>query len=204
MTYLLIAYLMVALVPLFVAAWRTSLLGLSLQGLLMGWMAFALSEDLSSLPRLALLAELILVRGILVPAHLYRVLIDLKTPRRSDVIPANLLFWTIVGVLVVLAFRFAANVMDDEEAQTHLAVAAAALMMGLLVLSSQTQPVSQLFGVLRIENAIALFELSSDRQVSLPVQVWTATIFVATVLVFGWFLRRLAAADAETAAGPVL
>src|SRR5438128_2279241 len=111
MTYLLIAYLLVTLVPLFVAAWRTSLIGLALQGLLMGWMALALSTDTYSVPRIALLVELFVVRGLIVPAYLYNVLSDLKTPRRSDVIPANLLFWTIVGVLVVISFRFGASVL---------------------------------------------------------------------------------------------
>ena len=39
MTYLLVSFLVVLVVPLFAATWRTSLLGLSLQGLLLGWMA---------------------------------------------------------------------------------------------------------------------------------------------------------------------
>ena len=144
MTYLLIAYLLVALVPLFVAAWRTSLMGLALQGLLLGWMAVALGTEFSSPARVALLVELFVVRGLVVPIYLYRVLSALKTPRRSDVIPANLLYWTIVGVLVVISFRFGSNVLAEEEAQTHLAVAAAALMLGLLVLASQrTSPPPQ-------------------------------------------------------------
>ena len=204
MNYLLIAYLLVALVPLFIATWRNSLLGLALQGLLLGWIAFALSVDPFSPARLWLLAELVLVRGLFVPAYLYRVLAALKTPRRSDVIPANLLFWTIVGVLVVISFRFGTNVLVGEEAQNHLAVAAAALLLGLLVLSSQTKPLSQMIGVLRIENAIALFELSSEHAMPLTVQLGTAGIFLATVLVFGWFLHRFAIPDAAWVEGPVL
>lgn len=204
MTYLLIAYLLVALVPLFVAAWRTSLMGLALQGLLMGWMAVALAPEFTSAARITLLVELFFVRGIVIPTYLYRVLNALKTPRRSDVIPANLMFWTIVGVLVVISFRFANYVLKDEVAQTHLAVAAAAAMLGLLVLASQSQPLSQLLGVLRIENAIALFELTSDHPLPLAVQLGVPLLLMLSVLVFGWFLRRFAEGDAGAAQGPVL
>ncbi|MBS1148879.1 MAG: hycX [Myxococcaceae bacterium] len=205
MTYLLIAYLLVVLVPMFVASWRTSLLGLAVQGLLLGWMAMELTVDPTLTPgRIALFAELVLVRGVFVPVWLYRVLNELKTPARNDIIPANLLFWTIVGVLVVVSFRFANGVFAEEQASTHLAVAAAALLLGLLVLASQDQPVSQLIGVLRIENAIALFELASEPHIPLPVQLGLVTIFVATVLTFGWYLRKVANAPAEWVEGPAL
>ena len=205
MTYLLFGYLLVVLVPMFVASWRTSLLGLAVQGLLLGWMAIELTTDAGfTATRIALLVELLLVRGVFVPAWLYRVLDDLKTPARNDIIPANLLFWTIVGVLVVVAFRFANGVFADEQASTHLAVAAAALLLGLLVLATQNQPVSQLIGVLRIENAIALFELASEPHVPLPVQLGMLGIFVGTVLTFAWFLRKLAGARADWVEGPAL
>lgn len=204
MTYLLLAYLLVVLVPIFVATWRTSLLGLSLQGLLMGWMAILLSDGSFSVAWLALLFELVVVRGIFVPAYLYRVLNELKTPRRSDVIPANLLFWAIVGVLVVISFRFADNVFPTEEASTHLAVAAAALLLGMLVLASQNQPLSQLIGVLRIENAIALFELASGPRLPLGVQLAVLAILILVVLLSAWFLRRFANVATVWVEGPGL
>ena len=42
---------------------------------------------------------------------------------------------------------------------SFVAVATAGLLLGLLVLSTQTGPFSQMIGALRIENAIAVFEL---------------------------------------------
>ncbi|MDF2691796.1 MAG: hypothetical protein K0S65_179, partial [Labilithrix sp.] len=39
MTGALIAFAIVVLIPLFVATWRTSLLGLSLQGVLIAWLS---------------------------------------------------------------------------------------------------------------------------------------------------------------------
>jgi hydrogenase-4 component E len=204
-TWLLTAYLLVVLVPIFIASWRTSLLGLAIQGLLLGWMAMELTEDNGlTVARTALLIELVLVRGVFVPVWLYRLLRDLKTPARNDIIPANLLFWTIVGVLVVVSFRFANGVFADEQASTHLAVATAALLLGLLVLATQDQPVSQVIGVLRIENAIALFELASEAHMPLPVQLGLLTIFVATVLTFGWFLRKIARPAVLWVEGPAL
>ena len=106
MTYLLVAFLAVLIAPLLVATWRTSLLGLGLQGVLMT--AIALERGWEPTPAgIVLLADLLLLRGYVVPRYLYGILRRQETPRRTDVIPANLFSWTLAGALVLLSFRFA-------------------------------------------------------------------------------------------------
>jgi hydrogenase-4 membrane subunit HyfE len=188
-TYLLVAFLVVLVGPLFIATWRTSLMGLALQGVLLtaiflqrGWPVTASGA--------VLLLDLLLLRSWFVPRYLHRILRRQSAPRRNDVIPANMLSWTLAGALVIGAFHFAGLVLPEGGVEaTHLAAATAALLLGFLVLGTENTTFSQITGALRIENAIALFELGSAHLLPLPVQLGVTFILILTVLVFGGFLR---------------
>ena len=194
MTTLLVVFLLVLLLPLFISTWRTSLMGLSTQGLLMGWMVYRAAPTFSA-EALTTLLDLVIVRGMVVPFLLYRVLRASNAPRRNDVIPPNMLSWSLVGILVALAFHFASRVIPTGgESQTHLAVAASGVLLGLFVLATQTGPFSQVVGALRIENAIALFELSQDRPLApVPVQAGQLVVFVVTAWLYSFYIDRLQA-----------
>ena len=101
----------------------------------------------------------------------------------------------------------------ESDAQTFVAVATAALLLGLLLLATQTGPFSQMVGVLRIENAIALFELGAATQPprsagaadaepallelathhghALSLTIAQTVILVLTVWLFRWYLQVL-------------
>ncbi len=202
MTPLLVAFLLAAGAPLLVATWRTSLLGLALQGALLAAMALERGWPTTAAAA-ALLADLLLLRTWFAPRLLHRILLAQAAPRRSDVIPANLLSWTLAGALVLAAFQFAGLVEPaGGEPALQVAVAAAALLLGLLVLASQDRPFAQAVGLLRLENAIALFELGGPSAPPLPVQLALTSVLLLTVLTLGRFLRRLAAAPGTVAAPP--
>lgn len=193
MSSLLVVFLLVVLLPLFIATWRTSLVGLGTQGLLMGWMISVL-QPLPTWERTISLIDVVAVRSLLVPFLLYRVLRAGHAPRRNDVIPPNLLSWGLVGILVALAFHFATRVVPtDAQLHMHVAVAATAFLLGLFVLATQIGPFSQVVGALRIENAIALFELSGGQPVApLPVQIGQLVVFIVTAALFAYYVQRLA------------
>jgi hydrogenase-4 membrane subunit HyfE len=203
MSTLLVVFLLVILLPLFISTWRTSLLGLSAQGLLMGWIAHQAEPALSA-ASVSMLVDLVIVRGVVAPLLLHRILRAAAAPRRNDVIPPNLLSWGLVGILVALGFHFASRVVPAEaQLQTHVAVACTALLLGLFVLATQTGVFSQVVGALRIENAIALFELGGAKPVTpLPVQIGQLVVFVVTVLLYAFYVQRLPASTAESAEPP--
>lgn len=190
MTYLLVAFLIVVLGPLFIATWRTSVIGLGLQGLVLT--AILAQRGWHPSPSAAvLLLDLVVLRSWFLPRHLYGILSRQGRPRRNDVIPANMLSWTLAGGLVMVAFHFANLVVPGGGVEsTHLAVATASLLLGLLVLGSENTTFSQITGAIRIENAIALLELSSEHELSFPIQLGVTGILLATVLLFGRFLRQ--------------
>jgi hydrogenase-4 component E len=198
LTHLLIAFLALTLFPLLAASWRVSLLGLALQGLLLGWMLIRAHEA----PSAALLIQfldLVLLRGIVGPQILYGVLSRQRAPRRNDVIPSNLFSWGFVSALLFVSFRFAGALAaadlpssigsSDLPSSLGFATATAALLMGMYVLATQNSMFSQMVGVLRIENAIALWELLLPSHAELPIAVGCSAVFLGTVVVFGRFLR---------------
>lgn len=204
MNPILISLLGVMLVPLFVGTWRPSLLGISAQGLVMALIAYHQDPSTESVRDWIALIDLAVLRGVVAPYVLYRVLSARGAPRRNDVIPPNLLSWTFALGSVLVAFRFAERMVPESgEQQTLLAVTAAGFLLGFLVLSTQVGPFSQMVGVLRIENAIALFELGGEEHHGpLSIQLGLTAVVLATVLLYGWYLARLdteGTASAESA-----
>lgn len=203
MTSLLIGLLAVLLIPLFVSTWRTSLLGLACQGLLMAWIAYRL-EGHPSLDGALTFFDLIVVRGLAAPLALYAVLQRRNAPRRHDVIPPNMLSWTVAIGLVLLAFRFAGMVVPEEgDAQTLVAVSSTGLLLGFLVLATQSSAFAQIVGAVRIENAIALFELggSHDHHLSPILRVAQIAVLAVSIALYRWYLTTLSD-DAEVADAP--
>jgi hydrogenase-4 component E len=198
MNPLLIAFVGVLLVPLFVASWRLSLFGLASQGLIMGWISYQGDPTLRSLDAWVGFVDLVLVRGLAAPLLLYAVLRAQRAPARNDVLSPNLMSWTLAIVLVLLGFRFADMLVPaGGPDQAFVAVATSGLLLGLLVLASQTGPFSQMVGVLRIENAIALFELSGPRHADdAGMRIAQSAILIATILLFRWYLATLPRASA--------
>lgn len=204
MTSLLTALLGVLLLPLFIGTWRASLLGLACQGALIAWVAHRLGADPRTLPGLLKLADLAVVRGLIAPVALYGVMRRQNAAPRNDVIPPNLLSWTLALGIVLAAFNFArAFVPEAGEQRTLVAVATSALLLGFLILATRAGTFSQIVGALRIENAIALFELGADAHVPVGLEVGQRLVVVATILFYRWYLGQLAApGEAEAVAAP--
>jgi hydrogenase-4 membrane subunit HyfE len=203
MSPLLVCLLGALLIPLFVATWRASLLGLAVQGLIMAGLAIPELTPGASGQVWLTLVDLGLVRGLLAPLALYSVLRATGAPSRNDVIPPNLFSWTIALGLVLASFNFSeALVSEAGEPQTMVAIAIAGVLLGFLVLASAADPFSQMVGALRIENSIALLELSGAHHASFWLRLAVLGIFLATVAFFRWYLVSLESPARERESAP--
>lgn len=200
MNPILIALLGVMTLPLFVGTWRTSVIGLSMQGLLLAWIAAHHGDGALESPHTWItLFDLAVVRGVLAPLALGRVLSQRGTPARHDIIPPNMLSWTLALGLVLVSFNSASALAPAGEARTLVAVALAGLLLGFLVLATQSGPFGQAVGVLRVENAIALFELGTAVELPLVLHVSLVLVTLATVAMLRWLLAALHAPAPDTA-----
>lgn len=159
MTGILIALQIAMLVPLFVANWRTSLFGLFAQAMLMAWIALTQSSTFSVDTALTLV-DLVLVRGVAMLGLIYVALLRRNAPPRNDVIAPNLLSWALALALIVMAFRSVDVLVPVEgDEQMLVAVAASGFILGLFVLATSRGVISQTVGLLRVDNAVVLYEL---------------------------------------------
>lgn len=193
MTGILIAFVIALLVPLFVSKWRTSLLGLTFQGALLAAIAHRQHGFDVSAGTAVIVADLVVVRTMVMPAWLFSTLKAENAPRSNDVIAPNLFSWAIALALVVVAFRTADVLVPVEGTEQSLvAVAAAAFLLGLFVLATARSIVSQVIGLMRVENAIALFELGTPSEnVSLSIRIAQAAIMLVSVAFCRWYLIGL-------------
>jgi len=202
MSPLLMGLLGVMLVPLFLATWRSSLIGLSLQGFLIAWAAYRLDPNLRAVGSWLLLVDLVLVRGVGAPLLLYRILSARKRSARNDIIAPNLLSWTIAFGLVLAAFNLsAALVPTDGDQRAIISVASAGVLLAFLVLASQSTTFGQVIGVLRLENGIALFELGGEHRHhdGLVIQLGQVTIVAGTLGLYVWLLSSFSEASSPSA-----
>ncbi|HEU4579507.1 MAG TPA: hypothetical protein VFS67_14700 [Polyangiaceae bacterium] len=192
MSPLLIALLGALLIPLFVGRWRMSLFGLALQGLILAAIAYPELGPLRSAQAWLTLADLGLVRGVLVPLALYTVLRAQGAPSRNDTVAPNLFSWTLALGMVLAAFNLSDILVSAPgQEQTLVAISVAGVLLGFLVLASATGPLSQMVGALRIENAIAILQLSGSHESSFALELALLAVFVATVALFRWYLASL-------------
>lgn len=182
-----VLFLVVVLVPLLAARWRVSLLGLGAQGVLL---FMAAGHPLALEPDTLLdAADYLVVRGILAPALLYWAFLRPGIPDRNDMVPPNLFAWMFVVALILISFNFADM---NSGGSARVGVAAASLLLGFFVLATQSGVFSQILGAMRIENAIALFELSdNDPHASLLVRVLHLVVITTGVVLYAWYLGAL-------------
>lgn len=197
MTGILIAFVIAALAPLFIATWRTSILGLSVQGGLIAWLALR-EETALHFDTVLTFIDLALLRMTLAPMVMYRAMVRRRAPPRNDVIAPNLVSWTIAISLVVIAFRAGdALVPREGDEQMLVGVSAAAFALGLFVLATSRGTFSQVVGILRIENAIAIFELGEGQRHA-AIRVGMTSILLVSVLYYRWYLDSVPTDEKNT------
>ncbi len=191
MSTALVVMVLVLLLPLFLASWRVSAVGLAGQGALMAWLAYD-RDGVTTAADVIRLIDLGLVRALVVPVALYQVMAARRAAARNDVLAPNLISWTLALVAVLVGFRFAAHMPLPEAERPMIGVAATALLLAMLVLASTERVYSQVVGVFRFENALALFEMSRPEPDGDPaVRGAMLVVLVVTLGLARWYLRTL-------------
>jgi hydrogenase-4 membrane subunit HyfE len=202
MMVLLVAILIAIIAPLFARTWRVMFRMLGLQGLLLAIIAYQnLAHHIDDIAVWVLLADLVVLRGLFVPAFLHRMVADRTRSPELELVPSNLVFWGISVGVMITALWFGAKIPPvDTLPSLHLGVALTAVLLGLYVLTLQTRPIGQVIAAITIENGVVLLELLLKHHVALPVELALSAVFLMSLIAFGFLLRRLEAAEAAEAA----
>lgn len=190
MSSLLFVFLGVLVVPLWIASWRASLAALTAQGFLMMCIAGAAMHGPVDYHDVLRGLDLVLVRGLAAPVALGLVLRAHRVPTRMDLIPPNILWWTLVMGALLAAFNFSeALVPAPGPQQTLVAVVTMSVLVAFVILATQPGIVPQVFAVFHLENAIALLELGGGTDHSDPVlQLVETGVLIVTIALCRWYL----------------
>jgi hydrogenase-4 membrane subunit HyfE len=191
MTNLFIAYVAVCLLPLLFHSRRVAVLGLGMQGLLLGLILAAHHHPWSS-QLVFEYASLFLIRALFLPWYLFRSMQGGEMAGDFSVLPKNLVHWTIALLLLVGAFTLGGKLSPGDPLEAlQVGTASGSILIGLLVLASQAHPLGQVIGLFMLEGGITLVELLSPHPMPFPVSIGVSLVFVVLVLTCGQYLRRL-------------
>ena len=180
MTLVLIACLAATIVPVFFARLSAAPGWLALQALALASIVWPEAGERST-HAYALFAEIVVVRALLVPWLLRRVIHGSEQARLA-LMPSNLFVWVIAVALIIFAFKFGDGARADARALT-LGVVAATVVIAFLILSTNHEPKAQLVAVLFMENALALFESLMPEPWPWPVHLTISAVYILTVTI---------------------
>lgn len=191
MSYLMVAFLVAFLLPIFMGGGRFGLIGLGLQTVLLALIIFRLPDGHGETAIFQMI-DLGVVRGLIVPLILISAIKDQKISQQFEFVPANIVYWTGLLVLVAVGLWFGYLLFPGDFQNTmHCGTATAGVLVAFFVLSLQPAGFGQLFAILLLENSIILFEFMNPHHHELVLQVAISTVFIFLILTFRVFLAKL-------------
>jgi hydrogenase-4 component E len=152
------------------------------------WQAF-----LQNAPHLFVTAAIaLLVKGIIIPAALRRIVYRLEIHREIEQVigggPTMLLGLGLVALSILLVLPTAAGV--DPLAREDLAFALAIILLGLLMMITRHNAVTQIVGFMSLENGLVL-AATGAKGMPLVVEFSVAFSILIAFIVFGVFVFRI-------------
>jgi hydrogenase-4 component E len=152
------------------------------------WQAYI--QDAAHLYVPALIA--LVLKGMVIPLALRRVVIKLGIHREIETVvgvgPTMLLGIGLVALSMVIMLR--ATAMSDPLAREDLAFALSVLLLGLLMMVTRRNAVSQIIGFMSLENGLIL-AATGAKGMPLVVEISIAFSVLVAFIVIGIFLFRI-------------
>ena len=152
------------------------------------WQAFA-----QGAPHLYITAAIALVfKAIIIPVALHRIIVRLGIHREIEAVvgvgPAMLLGIGLVALSMVVMLRVTADA--DPLAREDLAFALSVVLLGLLMMVTRRNAVSQVIGFMSLENGLVL-AATGAQGMPLVVEISVAFSVLIAFIVIGIFLFRI-------------
>lgn len=165
----------------------------ALQGAMLSVLPMMPQGALSSSHNLFLFVSSFLIKGVLIPALLFRSL--RKTKIRREVEPIISLHLSLLagGAVLVLAFSSVGRLALPTEPFPPLVVPAAltTVLIGFLLLISRTKALTQVIGFLVLDNGIFLFGITLLTHFPLTVEVGVLLDLLVGVFVMGIMIHHI-------------
>lgn len=185
---LVTAYLMVGQKALF-----TAIRLYSVQSILLGGVAIAMGLGGQRAHLLASAALTIVLKGVVIPWFLMRVIDRIGIHREIEPIlnvPSSLI---ICLGLTVVGYRVSTRLAEGAAGAAHHVIGASLsmLLMGLFLMVTRRKAVTQILALLTVENAVFLVALGATTGMPLIVELGISFDVIVAVLVLGVLVHRI-------------
>lgn len=194
MISLLIIAFGVSLIYLAVAErMRTYNLLIALQGLLLFFITYMELKSIEFLHLLLILLETLIIKVIIVPYFINRVLIRKNGDRQVVLVVSGFVSLTIISIIIFLSFLLSYLLQDNQIQVKYFTGAIAAIFTGLYLIIVHKQVFTHMMGYLVMENGIFLLSLAIGNEMPLTVNLAVLLDVFSSVLILGIFINRLEA-----------
>jgi hydrogenase-4 component E len=156
-------------------------------------LSVAWQADVQAAPHLFVTAAIALIfKGIVIPIALHRIIARLGIHREVEIVgglgPTMIAGMALVALSMVVMLRVTADA--DPLAREDLAFALSVVMLGLLMMVTRRNAVSQVIGFMSLENGLIL-AATGAKGMPLVVEISVAFSVLVAFIVIGVFLFRI-------------
>lgn len=164
---------------------------LGAQGWLLLLIAMLQLQEMHLAEKIFIIAETVILKGIVVPMLLFKIINKLKISKVHKVSLPPLYTVVIALALLGLSVWLATMIETVESGALFFAVAIFGLLVGLLIITVHRRIFSQLVGFLVIENAVFFFSLAVGAQMPILISIGVLLDILIGVLLLSLFITKL-------------
>lgn len=164
---------------------------LGIQGWLLLVIAFLQIQDMGLGEKIFIIAETLILKGIVVPMLLFKIINKLKINKvhKASLPP----FYTVVLALILMGVSMwlTSVIAGAENGSLFFGVAIFGLFVGLLLITVHRRIFSQLIGFLVIENSVFFFSLAVGIHIPMLINIGVLLDILMGVLLLSLFITKL-------------
>ena len=134
-----------------------------------------------------------LLKGLLLPWLLWRVIMQLHVHREVEPLMNTPLTMLIALAVTIFAFHIIQPIEKISELLTRdsMAIATACVLLGMLMMITRKKAITQVIGFLSVENALFFAAIGSTNGMPLVVEIGIAFDVLIAALIFGLFFFQI-------------
>ena len=138
----------------------------------------------------------LLVKGVGIPIVLNRLIVRIKVPKEVDFSVNTTISLLICGFLVILANSVADPILSSTQVLSAMAtkvlpVSISIMLIGLFIMTSRKKAITQIIGLLTMENGVFLSGLSITSGMPMIVELGIFFDILVAALILGVFVFRI-------------
>jgi hydrogenase-4 component E len=161
------------------------------QGVLLFGVAFIELIEINAANLAFVLLETIVVKTVLIPYYLKRVIKRNKITREAEPYLSNFVSVVIITTIILCSFLLSNTIHDKHLQKMFFVVALSALFTGLYIIVSRRKLITHVMGFLVIENGVFILSLAVGSEMPMLVNIGILLDVFVSVLLLGIVVNKI-------------